>query len=109
MKQMKMKCYHYIAAFFAGGFLTNAVPHFVNGISGNAFPTPFATPHGVGLSSPLTNVLWALFNLLVGYLLFRASKTTSKNWLSLLIFFLGIAFISIYLSIIFVNKATNTI
>jgi len=28
-----MKWYHYIAAFFAGGFLTNAVPHLVNGIS----------------------------------------------------------------------------
>ncbi|MDR2836361.1 MAG: hypothetical protein LBV69_09275 [Bacteroidales bacterium] len=99
-----MKWYNYLAAFFAGAFLTNAIPHFVNGISGNAFPTPFATPHGVGLSSPLVNVLWALFNLLIGYLLLRASKTNSKNWWSLLIFFLGIALISIYLSIIFVNK-----
>ncbi|MDR0829875.1 MAG: hypothetical protein LBN95_07170 [Prevotellaceae bacterium] len=99
-----MKWYNYIAAFFAGIFLTNAVPHFVNGISGNAFPTPFATPHGIGLSSPLTNILWALFNLLVGYLLFRTSKTNSKNWLSLLIFFLGIALISIFLSIHFVGK-----
>ena len=99
-----MKWYHYIAAFFAGGFLTNAVPHFVNGISGNAFPTPFANPPGQGLSSPLTNVLWALFNLLVGYMLFRASRINSKSKLGLFIFFVGMILISIMSSITFMNK-----
>ncbi len=100
----KMKWYHYIAAFFAGMFLTNVVPHFVNGISGNSFPTPFANPPGKGLSSPLINVLWALLNLLIGYLLFRVSRMNAKNKLSLLIFFLGILFISIQLSIAFMDK-----
>jgi drug/metabolite transporter (DMT)-like permease len=100
-----MKWYHYIAAFFAGGFLTNAVPHLVNGISGNAFPTPFAHPSGQGLSSPLTNVLWALFNLLVGYLLFRVSKLNSKTKLGLVIFFVGIILISIMSSFVFMDKA----
>jgi hypothetical protein len=101
-----MKWYHYIAAFFAGAFLTNALPHFVNGISGDAFPSPFATPPGVGLSSPLTNVLWALFNLLIGYLLFRAGKINAKNKVALLVFFLGIICISILSSITFAGKAT---
>lgn len=100
-----MKWYNYISAFFGGVFLTNAIPHFVNGISGNAFPTPFSTPPGQGLSSPLINVLWALFNLLVGYLLFRISKLKSKSKLGLLVFFLGIILISIMSSIIFVGKA----
>ena len=100
-----MKWYHYIAGFFAGGFLTNAVPHFVNGISGNAFPTPFANPPGQGLSSPLTNVLWALFNMLVGYLLFRASKINSKRKLGLFVFFVGMILISIMSSIVFLDKA----
>ena len=100
-----MKWYHYIAGFFAGAFLTNVVPHFVNGISGNAFPTPFANPPGKGLSSPLTNVLWALFNLLVGYLLFRVSRINSKSKLGLFIFFAGIILISIMSSITFMNKA----
>jgi len=97
--------YHYIAGFFAGVFLTNAIPHLVNGISGNAFPTPFAHPSGQGLSSPLTNVLWALFNMLVGYLLFRVSKINSKNKLGLVIFFVGIILISILSSIVFMDKA----
>ena len=100
-----MKWYHYIAAFFAGGFLTNAVPHLVNGISGNAFPTPFAHPSGQGLSSPLTNVLWALFNMLVGYILFRVSKINSKSKLGLVIFFIGMVLISIMASITFIDKA----
>ena len=100
-----MKWYHYIAAFFAGGFLTNAVPHLVNGISGNAFPTPFAHPSGQGLSSPLINVIWALFNMLVGYLLFRVSKINSKSKLGLFIFFLGIILICIMSSIVFMDKA----
>ena len=100
-----MKWYHYIAALFAGTFLANAVPHFVNGISGNAFPTPFAHPSGQGLSSPLINVLWALFNMLVGYLLFRVSKINSKSKLGLVIFFIGMILISIMSSIVFMDKA----
>src|ERR1035437_10215080 len=100
-----MKWYHYIAGFFAGAFLTNAVPHFVNGISGNAFPTPFANPPGQGLSSPLTNVLWAIFNLLAGYILFRVSRLNSKSKLGLFLFFLGIVLISILSSITFMDKA----
>jgi hypothetical protein len=103
-KKITMKWYHYIAAFFAGTFLTNVVPHFVNGISGNSFPTPFADPPGKGLSSPLINVLWALFNLLIGYLLFKVSRTNAKNKLSLIVFFAGIIFISIMLSIAFMDK-----
>ena len=39
-----MKWYHYIACFFAGAFLANTVPHFVHGISGDCFPSPFRKP-----------------------------------------------------------------
>ena len=100
----KQKWYNYVAAFFAGLFLANVIPHFVNGVSGNPFPTPFAGPPGKGLSSPLINVLWALLNLVIGYLLFRAGKINSKNKLALIIFFIGIALISIQLSIHFAEK-----
>jgi drug/metabolite transporter (DMT)-like permease len=101
----KMKWYHYLAAFFAGAFLTNAAPHFVNGISGNPFPTPFATPPGKGLSSPLTNVLWALANLLLGCTLLKVSKMSAGNKKALLVFFIGVAFISVLSSIVFADKA----
>jgi hypothetical protein len=64
-----MHWYAYVAYFFGGAFLVNAVPHFVNGVSGRRFPTPFASPPGKGLSSPTANVLWGTLNLAIGYLL----------------------------------------
>ncbi len=99
-----MKWYNYIACFFAGFFLTNVIPHLIHGISGDSFPTPFANPPGKGLSSPMVNTLWALLNLLIGYLLYRGSKISRNNRLALLIFFVGIVACSILLSIAFVDK-----
>jgi hypothetical protein len=99
-----MKWYHYIAAFFAGAFLANFVPHFIHGVSGDAFPSPFSSPPGKGLSSPLVNVLWACFNLVAGYILLRVSKTTTGNKLAMVVLFLGILAISIQLSIAFMDK-----
>lgn len=64
-----MRWYVYIAYFFGGMFLSNAVPHFVSGISGRPFPTPFASPPGVGESGAVVNVLWGMFNFIVGYVL----------------------------------------
>jgi hypothetical protein len=99
-----MNWVNYVAAFFAGIFLTNFVPHFVHGISGDRFPTPFANPPGKGLSSPTLNVVWSLFNLLLGYLLFRLGKVASGGDQALLTFFAGIAVISIGSSLQFVHK-----
>ena len=99
-----MKWYHYIACFFAGAFLANFVPHFVQGISGHSFPSPFSNPPGEGLSSPTINVVWGLINLVIGYILLRAGKVSSQNRWNLLIFFLGIVGMSILLSIQFAGK-----
>ncbi len=99
-----MKWYHYVACFFAGAFLVNTVPHFVHGISGDSFPTPFANPPGKGLSSPLVNVLWALANVLIGYILLRTGKVSQTNKWSLFAFFAGVVYISITLSIAFVDR-----
>jgi hypothetical protein len=70
-----MAWYVYVAYFFGGFFLVNAVPHFVSGVCGRRFPSPFASPPGKGESSPMVNVLWGAFNLLIGYLLvFRVGE-----------------------------------
>ena len=94
----------YIYCFFAGAILANVVPHFVHGISGDRFPTPFAKPPGKGLSSPTLNVVWALFNLLIGYILFRLGKVSSGGDSALISFFAGIAVIGIGSSLRFANK-----
>src|SRR5512140_183011 len=69
MEMTKTKWYHAVAYFFGGMFLTNAVPHLVTGVCGRPMQSPFASPPGQGLSSALVNVLWGMFNLVVGYLL----------------------------------------
>jgi hypothetical protein len=57
----------YLLQFVSGLLLANGVPHFVQGVSGHWFQTPFATPRGIGESSPLVNVLWGFANLAVGF------------------------------------------
>jgi hypothetical protein len=59
----------YVVMFFAGAFLCNSIPHLASGLRGEPFPTPFARPRGVGLSSPFVNFLWGSFNVVVGIIL----------------------------------------
>jgi hypothetical protein len=66
-----MPWYSYLAHFFAGAFFANGVPHFVQGICGNKFQTPFASPPGVGESSAIVNVVWGSFNFVVAGVLLR--------------------------------------
>ena len=99
--------YQYIACFFAGILLANAVPHFVKGVCGDPFPSPFSKPPGKGLSSPIVNVLWALLNLVIGCILFRVGKIAADNLPALTVFFTGIAAMSIMLSISFRDKHTS--
>jgi len=99
-----MEWYHYICGLLAGMILANFVPHFVHGISGNRFPTPFSKPHGIGLSSPTLNVLWALFNLVIGYLLFRFARISTNNNLSMIVFLAGISMLSLFSSKRFAGK-----
>ena len=58
-----------LACFCGGAFLANAVPHFVSGVRGEAFQSPFAKPPGKGLSSATVNVVWGTINLVVAWLL----------------------------------------
>lgn len=60
---------HVAAYFFAGAFSANFVPHFVSGVLGRTFPTPFASPPFRGQSSSRVNVLYGLCNLAVAYAL----------------------------------------
>ena len=102
-----MPWYNYLAAFLSGAFLANAVPHFVHGISGNRFPTPFAKPPGRGLSSAPVNMLWSLFNLLVAFILLRAGHVIRGGHGSRIVFFLGFAALSIMMSVQFQKKQAS--
>ena len=99
-----MNWYHYVACFFAGAFLANVVPHFVKGVCGDRFPTPFARPPGKGLSSPLVNVLWSLLNLLAGYALVRGGRLMIGGDLAFAAWFAGVAILSTMSSVNFAKK-----
>jgi hypothetical protein len=94
--------YHYIAWFFGGAFLTNAIPHLVNGISGSPFQSPFASPSGVGLSSSTVNVLWGMFNLVIGYVLVvRVGRFDLRQTKHVVVLGLGILVIAIMSALAF--------
>jgi hypothetical protein len=64
-----MEGLYLVSYFFGGAFLANAIPHFVSGMMGRPFQSPFAKPPGEGFSSSTVNALWGFFNIVVGYLL----------------------------------------
>jgi hypothetical protein len=64
----------YVAHFFGGVFLANALLHLVMGIRRRPFPTPFASPPFRGLSSAAVNIAWAVANLAVAWLLLTRLK-----------------------------------
>lgn len=64
-----MSWYAYVLQFLSGVFLANGVPHFVKGVTGEPFPSPFAKPPGVGDSPPELNVYWGFGNLVAGAML----------------------------------------
>jgi hypothetical protein len=101
---MEIKWYFYIFAFFAGVFLVNSMPHFLNGISGNYFPTPFAKPPGKGLSSPIINVLWGFLNFIIGFLFFYFGKIFTGKIYLILVFFSGAFLMALRLASVLVNK-----
>lgn len=94
-----MLWFHYPAYFFAGAFFANVVPHFVSGVLGRTFPTPFASPPFRGASSPRANVLYGLANLALSYaLLFRVGDFEPRSALHAGAFGLGLAAMSLFIA-----------
>jgi len=94
-----MLWYHLPAYFFGGVFFANFVPHFVSGVLGRTFPTPFASPPFRGLSSSRVNVLYGLCNLAVAYtLLLRLGDFELRSALHAGAFGLGLAAMSLLIT-----------
>ena len=89
---------HDLAYFFAGAFLTNAIPHFVSGVMGRPFQSPFAKPPGEGLSSSTVNVLWGFFNIAVGYAVLSRGSFDLRSTVDGGAFGLGILLIALFMA-----------
>jgi hypothetical protein len=94
-----MPWYFYVFEFVSGLFLTNGVPHFVQGVSGHWFQSPFGYPPGVGESSPLSNTLWGYGNLALGFvLLWFFSPQGSEAAAGWILVALGVLLTAVWLS-----------
>jgi hypothetical protein len=86
-----------ISYFFGGIFLANAVPHWVSGMMGRPFQSPFAKPPGQGLSSSTVNVLWGFLNAFIGYLLvLRVGSFDARSTIQVLALAAGALLISLF-------------
>jgi hypothetical protein len=91
-----MNWIHLVSWFFGGAFLANAVPHFVSGVMGRPFQSPFAKPPGKGLSSSIVNTAWGIFNAVMGYILVcRVGHFDLRSTLAVAVSGLGAALISL--------------
>ena len=94
-----MPWFYFPVYFFGGAFSANFVPHFVSGVLGRMFPTPFASPPFRGLSSSRVNVLYGLCNLAVAYLLLsRVGDFEPRSALHAGAFGLGLATMSLLIT-----------
>jgi hypothetical protein len=100
-----MPWYAYLLELVSGLLLANGVPHFVQGISGHPFQSPFASPPGVGESSPLSNALWGFANLALGFVLLHAFRP--QNPAGWALFGLGVLVMAVGLSIHFGKVRSN--
>jgi hypothetical protein len=91
----------WVAWFFAGAFLCNALPHLAAGLQGRPFPSPFAKPRGIGLSSPLVNVLWGMFNVVVVLVLLSLQPVTIGLNGPFIVVIAGALAIGVYLALHF--------
>jgi hypothetical protein len=71
-----MNISHFFANFAAGALLCNCIPHLAAGLRGELFPSPFASPPGIGNSRPVVNVFWGLINAIGGLLILGYAPVT---------------------------------
>ncbi len=91
----------YLACLGSGVLFTNAVPHFVHGVSGETFPAPLGLYLGTGFPEHVSNVLWGFVNIVLGYNLFRIGKVAGQSTLGRIFFFAGVLLMGIFLSFVF--------
>ncbi|HMA65214.1 MAG: hypothetical protein ACM31E_06625 [Fibrobacterota bacterium] len=94
--------------FFAGAFLANSIPHYVNGISGKEFVRPFLYKFVNWMPNPLFNVIWGMLWMVLSLFLFKLYYKSNPSLLfniglnlDFAIYASGFIIVSIFLSIFF--------
>ena len=89
------------AAVISGILLTNALPHFLHGISAEQFPAPFGYLLGTGHLEYLSNVLWGFLNIVLGYSWFIRGRVSGTDTKRRVAFFCGVLAMGIFLFFVF--------
>ncbi len=95
---METRWYHHVFAFVAGGIFVNFLPHFINGISGRPFPSPFSDHPGVGLSSPVSNIAWAAINFFIAFAFVYFGRLNQRHQAIFISYFIGALAMAFYLA-----------
>lgn len=82
----------YVFSFIAGLFAANGLPHFISGITGKKFQTPF------GNTSPVVNVIWGWINLVVALVLVHYAHPWAHIYRATACFFAAVLVMAIILS-----------
>jgi len=90
---------NYLYAFLIGLFTANGLPHFIKGITGEPFRTPFKRP-----SPPVVNVLWAFFNWVVAFFFLSLLANTHPTATLLATIGAGALVMALNLSLIFSRR-----
>ncbi|HUY53205.1 MAG TPA: hypothetical protein VMV24_01360 [Candidatus Dormibacteraeota bacterium] len=88
----------YVYSFVAGLFGVNGIPHFISGITGKKFKTPFGES-----SSAVTNVIWGWLNFVAAMLLLYWANVHQH----LLRAFMMVGLGTLIMSIILANSRTK--
>jgi hypothetical protein len=83
----------YIYSFLAGLFAANGVPHFVKGITGQSFQTPFGRQ-----SSALVNVTWGWSNFVVAGVLLHFAHPRAHEYRAASLFMLAFLIMALLLA-----------
>lgn len=96
--------------FFAGAFLANSIPHYVNGISGKEFVRPFLYRFVEWMPNPLFNVIWGMGWMSLSLFVFKMYSQLNHGLQfsiglnpDFIVFASGFIIVSIFLSIFFSN------
>lgn len=87
-----------LAYFFGAVFAVNAVPHFVAGVQGRLFPSPFAKPPGVGMSRPMVNVAWGSTNAVIAWALLAPTGFDPGRLIDAVTFMIGAVLMALFLA-----------
>jgi hypothetical protein len=83
----------YIYSFLAGLFAADGVPHFIKGITGQKFQTPFGRS-----SSALVNVAWGWANFVVAGVLLHFAHPRAHEFRAASLFMLGFLIMALLLA-----------